>query len=82
MKIKIIDKISQAFDSANYLYEICFNLSFQAKKIVIGPETEAESKRKRSVLMDTSVKNFQRLLNSTGEFMRDEIENLPLKKYE
>ena len=32
--------------------------------------------------MDTSVKNFQRLLNSTGEFMRDEIENLPLKKYE
>ena len=38
--------------------------------------------RRHSVLMDTSVKNFQRLLNSAGEFMRDEIENLPLRKYE
>ena len=39
-------------------------------------------KRRHSVLMDTSVKNFQRLLNSAGEFMRDEVENLPLRIYE
>jgi hypothetical protein len=42
----------------------------------------ASNKRRHSVLMDTSVKNFQKLLNSAGEFMRDEIENLPLRKYE
>ena len=76
-----ISKLLQAFSVKNHC-KICFNLPFQAKKVKIGPETEADSKRKRSVLMDTSVKNFQRLLNSTGEFMRDEIENLPLKKYE
>lgn len=39
-------------------------------------------KRRHSVLMDTSVKNFQKLLNSAGEFMRDEVENLPLRIYE
>ena len=40
------------------------------------------ARRRKSVLMDTSVKNFVKLLNSAGEFMRDEIEKLPLRKYE
>ncbi len=38
--------------------------------------------RRRSVLMDSSLKSFQRMLDSAGEFMRDEIEKLPLNKYE
>ena len=41
-----------------------------------GPTTK---KRRHSVLMDTSVKNFQRLLNNAGEHMRIEVENLPLR---
>ena len=44
-----------------------------------GPTTK---KRRHSVLMDTSVKNFQRLLNNAGEHMRTEVENLPLRIYE
>lgn len=40
------------------------------------------SGRKRSVLMDKSVINYQKLLNSAGEFMREEIEKLPLRKYD
>lgn len=44
-----------------------------------GPTTK---KRRHSVLMDTSVKNFQRLLNNAGEHMRTEVENLPLRFYE
>ena len=44
--------------------------------------SNAVKKHRHSVLMDTSVKNFQRLLNSAGEFMRDEVENLPLRIYE
>ena len=36
----------------------------------------------RSVLMDSSLKNFQKMLDSAGEFMKDEIEKLPLNKYE
>ena len=39
-------------------------------------------RRRKSVLMDTSVKNFQKMINSAGEFMKDEIEKLPLRKYE
>jgi len=33
-------------------------------------------------LMDSSLKNFKRLIDSAGEFMRDEIEKLPLTNYE
>ncbi len=47
-----------------------------------SPVLPMANKQRHSVLMDTSVKNFQRLLNSTGEFMRDEVENLPLRIYE
>ena len=38
--------------------------------------------RRRSVLMDSSLKSFQKMLDSAGEFMREEIEKLPLRKYE
>ena len=32
--------------------------------------------------MDPSVKNYQKLVKSAREFMSDEIEKLPLSKYE
>ena len=44
-----------------------------------GGEASVAKKRRHSVLMDTSVKNFQRLLNNAGEHMRIEVENLPLR---
>ena len=47
-----------------------------------GGPTSTTKKRRHSVLMDTSVKNFQRLLNNAGEHMRTEVENLPLRFYE
>ena len=34
------------------------------------------SKRQLSVLMDPSVKNYQKLVKSAKEFMRDEIEKV------
>ena len=39
-------------------------------------------RRHHSVLMDPSVKNYQKLVKSAKEFMSDEIEKLPLNKYE
>ena len=44
-----------------------------------GGEASVAKKRRHSVLMDTSVKNFQRLVNNAGEHMRIEVENLPLR---
>lgn len=38
--------------------------------------------RRKSMLMDSSLNNYRRLLNSAGDFMKDEIEKLPLRKYE
>ena len=38
--------------------------------------------RRKSMLMDRSLNNFRRLMDSAGEFMKDEIEKLPLRKYE
>ena len=32
--------------------------------------------------LDSSLENYQQLLASAGEFMSDEIEKLPLRKYE
>ena len=37
------------------------------------------SKRQMSVLMDPSVKNYQKLVKSAKQFMRDEIEKVPVK---
>ena len=39
-------------------------------------------RKHHSVLMDPSVKNYQKLVKSAREFMSDEIEKLPLSKYE
>ncbi|XP_040564201.1 adenylate cyclase type 4 isoform X2 [Lepeophtheirus salmonis] len=36
--------------------------------------------RRRSVLMDTSLKKFRKMKRSAGDFMKDEIERLPLGK--
>ena len=42
-------------------------------------KVESTKRRHHSVLMDTSVRNFQRLLNDAREHMRLEVENLPLR---
>lgn len=41
-----------------------------------------EDYRKKSLLMDTGLKKFRQILGSAGDFMRDEIEKLPLRKYD
>ena len=38
--------------------------------------------RRKSLLMDSALKKFQEILGSAGEFMRDDIEKLPLRKFE
>ncbi|TRY75805.1 hypothetical protein TCAL_07001 [Tigriopus californicus] len=38
--------------------------------------------RKKSLLMDTGLKKFRQILGSAGDFMSDEIEKLPLRKYD
>ena len=43
---------------------------------------ECEEMRRRSLLMDSGLKNFRRMMDSAGEFMRDEIDKLPLRKYD
>ena len=42
-------------------------------------ESPPVSKRQMSVLMDPSVKNYQKLVKSAKQFMRDEIEKVPVK---
>ncbi len=41
-----------------------------------------DNNRLRSVGLDSSLKNYINLIASAGDFMRDEIEKLPLRKYE
>ena len=41
-------------------------------------ESPPVSKRQMSVLMDPSVKNYQKLVKSAKQFMRDEIEKVPV----
>ena len=47
-----------------------------------GLDDEGTGARRRTVILDSSLNNFKKMLDSAGEFMRDEIEKLPLRKYE
>ena len=49
-----------------------------------GSESEMKmgSTRRRSVLMDSSLKNFQKMMDSAEDSMAEEIEKLPLNMRE
>jgi len=55
-----------------------------ARQMSLHPEAAGANgaRRHHSVLMDPSVKNYQKLVKSAKEFMSDEIEKLPLSKYD
>ena len=55
---------------------LTFNYKYVDGKSISDDESPAVNKRQLSVLMDPSVKNYQKLVKSAKEFMRDEIEKV------
>ena len=53
-----------------------FYFKYLDDKSLSDGEPPAINKRQLSVLMDPSVKNYQKLVKSAKEFMRDEIEKV------
>ena len=78
-----------AIEKSQYLFNLIIELpTFHSLKchqfyiIDVGSFCSSESppvsKRQMSVLMDPSVKNYQKLVKSAKQFMRDEIEKVPV----
>ena len=48
----------------------------------VWSEEEAQGKRRKSIMMDSSLKGFKKMMDNTETFMEDEIEQLPIRMQE
>ena len=48
----------------------------------VWSEEDAPGKRRKSIMMDSSLKGFTNMMNNTETFMEDEIEQLPIRMQE
>merc|ERR1719244_647282 len=45
----------------------------------VWSEEESSGKRRKSLMMDSSLKGFKRMIDNTEQFMEEEIEQLPIR---
>ena len=48
----------------------------------VYPEEDSQEKRRKSIMMDSSLKGFKKMMDNTETFMEDEIEQLPIRMQE
>ena len=80
------DEVLPAVTASTYSNdELCYinrPRKLRQGSVAVGQRPSFAQRRQHSVLMDPSVRNYQKLVKSAREFMSDEIEKLPLSKYE
>ena len=46
----------------------------------VWSDEEVVTKRRKSIMMDSSLRGFQNMIDNTEEFMEKEIEQLPIRQ--
>ena len=64
------------FETVKILLQAKASANFIDEESICSSDSPPISKRQMSVLMDPSVKNYQKLVKSAKQFMRDEIEKV------
>ena len=71
-----MSKINMTIELPIYNSLVCNHFYIADGDSFCGSASPPVSKRQMSVLMDPSVKNYQKLVKSAKQFMRDEIEKV------
>ena len=74
----LLNLIHIIIELLTFLSLICNHFYIADVGSFCSSESPPVSKRQMSVLMDPSVKNYQKLVKSAKQFMRDEIEKVPV----
>ena len=45
----------------------------------VWSDEDSNTRRRKSIMMDTSLKGFKNMLDNTESFMEEEIEQLPIR---